>query len=68
MVDEIIRIGLHFVCMAFSFYALSGLDLSKIMLNRPNRGMKGQALLVLMSMALGFLAAQFILAIQYQIS
>ena len=64
---EIARILLYFAMFGFSFYCLSGLDLSKIMLNTPERGVKGQAFLILMSLALGYLAAQFILGIVYQI-
>ena len=66
-VEEIARILLHFGCFAFSFYCLSGLNLSKIMLNVPAKSTKGQILLFMMSMALGYLCAQFILAIAYHL-
>ena len=64
-VEEIGRIVLHFVTFGFSFYCLSGLDLSKLMLNTPQRSTKAQVLLFMMSLALGYLSAQFILAIMY---
>ncbi|MBQ3376567.1 MAG: DUF1146 domain-containing protein [Erysipelotrichaceae bacterium] len=66
-VNAIIKIILHIITFAFSFYCLSGLDLSKIMLNTPERGAKGQVLLFLMSMALGYLVAQFLIAIMYSL-
>lgn len=65
MIKEIARIFIHFAMFGFSFYCLSGLDLSKIMLPGPQKNAKTQTLLILMSAALGFLAAQFILAIMY---
>ena len=52
----------------FSFYALSSLDLSKVLLPVANRKGKAQLLLVLLSLALGYLAAEFILAIRFQIN
>ncbi len=66
-IEEITRIVLHIGCFILAFYGLSGLDFSKIMLNRPNRGVKGQTLLILLSMAIGYLVAQFMLAIVYNI-
>ncbi|MBQ9035880.1 MAG: DUF1146 domain-containing protein [Erysipelotrichaceae bacterium] len=66
-IKEIARIILHFGTFAFSFYCLSGLDLSKIMLKTPQRNTKAQVLLLMMSMALGYLVAQFILAIMYRL-
>jgi uncharacterized membrane protein YwzB len=51
----------------FSFYALSSLNLGKIMLPGNNRAVKAQLLLILLSLALGYLSAQFILAIVYQL-
>lgn len=64
--NQIVRIVLHFAMLGFSFYALSGIDLSKVMLKRPNYAAKGQLLLVLAAMALAYLSAQFILAIIYR--
>ena len=64
--SEIARIILHFAAFGISFYCLSGLDLGKLMLNSPEKGTKAQVLLTLMSLALGYLSAQFILAIMYQ--
>lgn len=64
---EISRIFIHFAAFGFSFYCLSGLDMGKLMLNNPERNTKATLLLVLMSMALGFLVAQFIMAITYKL-
>ncbi len=66
-INTIVKIILHIITSSFSFYCLSGLDLSKIMLNTPERGAKGQVLLFLMSMALGYLVAQFLIAIMYRL-
>lgn len=66
-INTIVKIILHIITFSFSFYCLSGLDLSKIMLNTPERGAKGQVLLFMMSMALGYLVAQFLIAIMYRL-
>ena len=66
-INAIVKIILHIITFSFSFYCLSGLDLSKTMLNTPERGAKGQILLFLMSMALGYLVAQFLIAIMYSL-
>ena len=66
-INAIVKIILHIITFSFSFYCLSGLDISKIMLNTPERGAKGQILLFLMSMALGYLVAQFLIAIMYSL-
>lgn len=67
MIKEIARVILHFMTFCLSFYCLSGLDLSKVMLKGPQRNAKAMMLLILMSLALGYLSAQFILAIIVQI-
>jgi len=64
---EIARILLHFAAFGFCFYALSSLDLAKVLLPTNNRKTKAQLLLLLLSAALGYLVAQFILAIMYNI-
>ncbi|MBQ1315292.1 MAG: DUF1146 domain-containing protein [Erysipelotrichaceae bacterium] len=66
-INTIVKIILHIITFSFSFYCLSGLDLSKIMLNTPERGAKGQVLLFMMSMALGYLVAQFLIVIMYRL-
>ena len=66
-INEIARILLHFAMFGFSFYALSSLNLGKIMLPGSSRAVKAQLLLILLSLALGYLSAQFILAIVYQL-
>jgi len=64
MTQELIRIGLHFVMFTFSFWCLSGLDMGKHFL--PGQAArKAQPMLILLSLALGYLSAQFILAIMY---
>lgn len=51
----------HLVCFAFSFYALTGLKFDKFAsVHHPH---KVQFLLLLASMALGYLVAQFILVL-----
>lgn len=50
----------------FSFYCLSSLDLAKLLLPVENRVAKAQFLVILLSLALGYLSAQFILAIIYK--
>ncbi len=67
MFEEIARIFIHFVMFGVSFYALSSLDLAKLLLPVNNRNTKAQLLLILLSLALGYLTAQFILAIRYQL-
>ncbi|MBR0386125.1 MAG: DUF1146 domain-containing protein [Erysipelotrichaceae bacterium] len=64
---EVSRIFLHFAAFGFSFYCLSGLNLSKLMLNTPERDTKALLLLILMSLGLGYLVAQFLLSIVYVI-
>ena len=66
-INTIVKIIMHIITFSFSFYCLSGLDLSKIMLNTPERGAKGQVLLFMMSMALGYLVAQFLIVIMYRL-
>lgn len=67
MFEELARIIIHFLMFGVSFYALSSLDLAKVLLPVKDRSMKAQILLVLLSLALGYLSAQFILAIRYQL-
>ncbi len=68
MIKEIARIFIHFAMFGFSFYCLSGLDLSKLMLPGPERNTKATVLLLMLSAALGYLTAQFLLSIMYKIS
>ncbi len=67
MFEELARIIIHFLMFGVSFYALSSLDLAKVLLPVKDRSMKAQILLVLLSLALGYLSAQFIMAIRYQL-
>ncbi len=66
MYQEVSRIALHFIMFVASFYCLSSLDLAKILLPSENRVVKAQFLVILLSLALGYLSAQFILAIIYK--
>ncbi|NMA16012.1 MAG: DUF1146 domain-containing protein [Erysipelotrichia bacterium] len=66
MFKEVSRIALHFIMFIFSFYCLSSLDLAKVLLPVENRVVKAQFLVILLSMALGYLSSQFILAIIYK--
>jgi len=64
---ELCRVVLYFMMFGVSFYCLSGVDFGKVFLNQPNKSFKAQMLLVLLSLAIGFLATQFILAIMFQL-
>lgn len=66
-INTIVKIILHIITFSFSFYCLSGIDFSKFMLNRPDRAAKATVLLFLLSMGLGYLAAQFLIAIMYSL-
>ena len=57
-----IRIGLHIVCFFISLYALEGIDFARFF--RKNKSEKAQIFLFLLSMALGYLVAQFLLMLQ----
>ncbi|MGI6510404.1 MAG: DUF1146 family protein [Erysipelotrichaceae bacterium] len=67
MYQEITRIAIHFIMFVASFYCLSSLDIAKLLLPVENRVAKAQFLVILLSMALGYLSAQFILSIMYRI-
>lgn len=64
---QIAQIFLHFAMFGFSFYCLSGLDFAKVLLPSQERVTKAKGLLILASLALGYLSAQFLLAIMYHI-
>ncbi|MGN1399313.1 MAG: DUF1146 family protein [Erysipelotrichaceae bacterium] len=61
---QIVKIITYFICFTVSFYCLSGVDFSKILLMNKSRVVKAQLLLVLLSLALGYLSGQFLIAIQ----
>ena len=63
MVDIVIRIVLHIVSFGVCWYALSGLDWAKFI--KQGRVMQAQLLLIVLSMALGYLLAQFLMAIGF---
>ncbi len=59
----IVNFIIYLVMFGLSFFALSGLDLGKLCLPGKNRAFKAQLLLLLMSLALGYLTGQFFIAI-----
>ena len=61
--DRIFDLIIYFMMFSLCFYCLSGINLSAILLPGKNRAFKGQMLLWLSALALGYLAASFILAI-----
>lgn len=67
MIKEIGRIAVYFLMFFVSFFCLSSLDLAKILLPVNNRALKAQLLLMLLSMALAYLAGSFIFEIMYKI-
>lgn len=61
MTYSVLQISVHLICAAFSFFALSSLSFDRFCdVRKP---MKVQALLILLSMGLGYLVAQFLLAL-----
>ena len=65
--DRYFNMVIYLAMFALSFYCLSGLNLGTIMLPGKNRAFKGQMLLWLMALALGYLAGSFVLAITSRI-
>lgn len=59
----VIKITIHILSFMFSFYALSGVQFDKLM--NVQNPLKAQLLLLFSSMGLGYLVAQFILALAY---
>lgn len=59
----ITRILVHIICFFICFYALEAVDFARFI--RRNEVGRARLLLVLFSMALGYLVAQFILALMY---
>ena len=57
----ILQIGIHLLCFALSFYALSGIQFDKLC--NVRKPLKVQLLILLAAMAMGYGAAQFILAL-----
>jgi len=59
----IVQIILHMICFAVAFYSLNGIDLNRFI--KQGRVLQAQLLLMILSMALGYLMAQFLLALSY---
>lgn len=57
----------YLLCFTVSFYGLSAIDFSKILLPGPKKQAKAILLLVLLSLALGYLSATFILTISFKV-
>ncbi len=53
-----LKVGLYLMMFAVSFWALSGLDFAKVL--RKGQANKAQVLLFLMSLALGWMSAEFL--------
>lgn len=61
MTYTILQLSIHLICIAVSFFALSGVKFELFCdIRKP---MKVQALLILSSMALGYLTAQLIMTL-----
>lgn len=61
---QVVKIIIYFICFTASFYCLSGVDFSKFLLMSKNRVIKAQMLLIILSLALGYLSGQFLIVIQ----
>lgn len=59
----ILKITIHILSFIISFYALSGVQFEKVV--RVETPFKAQLLLLLSSMGLGFLVAQFLMALAF---
>ncbi|QIK68940.1 DUF1146 domain-containing protein [Erysipelothrix sp. HDW6C] len=59
--NDILRIGLYLVSFMVSAYALSGVDFGKFM--RKGGELRMQLLLLLLSLGLGYIVAQFLLGL-----
>jgi uncharacterized integral membrane protein (TIGR02327 family) len=59
--DPYIQLALYFINFAISMYALSAINFSKLIY--PDKTMQTQVLLILCSMALSYLATQFLLGL-----
>jgi uncharacterized integral membrane protein (TIGR02327 family) len=61
MSEKIVTYLIYMICFGLSFYALSGLDFAKLL--RAGNTRKAWLLLILLSMALGYLCACFLTAL-----
>ncbi len=59
----VIQVLVHLVCFGLAFYALQALDFNRFL--KQGRTVQGQLLYIFLSMALGFLMAQFIMKLCY---
>lgn len=58
---DYVRIAIYLISFLFSAYILTCIDFLKLI--RSNQQAKGQILYILLSLALGYLVAQFILGL-----
>ncbi|MDD6468144.1 MAG: DUF1146 family protein [Erysipelotrichaceae bacterium] len=63
MIHHIVVVVVHFLSFFVSFYCLTGLNLEKILFK--GQVAKAQVFLLLSSIALGYLVAQFFLTISH---
>lgn len=64
MGEILFRIILHLVCFGISLYALLGIDFGKFI--HKGKTVQATLLLFLLSMALGYLVAQFLMMLSYR--
>ena len=64
MPEIVFRIILHLGCFAISLYALEGIDFARFI--RKGRTQQATILLFLLSMALGYLVAQFLMMLAFK--
>lgn len=62
MIENLTRIFAYFGGFALSLYALSALDFNRFL--RKGRTLPAQLLMLLLAMAMGFLVAEFLLALR----
>lgn len=64
MPEIVFRIILHIACFGVSLFALEGIDFSRFI--RKGRTQQATVLLFLLSMALGYLVAQFLMMLAFR--
>lgn len=64
MKEYILRTILYLSCFCVSFWAFMGLDFEKFI--RKGRTRQAQMILLLISMAVGYLVAQFLMGLLYR--
>lgn len=62
--NPIVRISLYFVCFAIAMIGLSSIDFNCLL--KKNRVWQAQVLYIILSMAIGYLMAQFLMDIRWE--